>query len=88
MKLPATLVRALKDHRKVQLAERVQFGAPARVVMEILGHSAIKLSMDTYSHVMLELMADAVDRVETVLQKSVPGPAEAEMLEMPEPGNE
>lgn len=43
-------------------------GVPARVVMEILGHSSIALTMNTYSHVMPSLMreaADAMDRVFT-----------------------
>ena len=34
-------------------------GVPARVVMEILGHSTITLTMDTYSHVMPNLLDDA-----------------------------
>jgi len=41
-------------------------GVPARVVMEILGHSSIALTMNTYSHVMPSLKreaADAMDRV-------------------------
>jgi integrase len=41
-------------------------GVPARVIMEILGHSSIALTMNTYSHVMPSLKreaADAMDRV-------------------------
>jgi integrase len=41
-------------------------GVPARVVMEILGHSSIALTMNTYSHVLPELKreaAEAIDRV-------------------------
>jgi integrase len=41
-------------------------GVPARVVMEILGHSSIALTMNTYSHVIPSLKreaADAMDRV-------------------------
>jgi integrase len=41
-------------------------GVPARVIMEILGHSSISLTMNTYSHVMPSLKreaADAMDRV-------------------------
>jgi integrase len=44
----------------------LQLGVPARVVMEILGHSTIKLTMDTYSHVMPELLADAADQLDTL----------------------
>jgi integrase len=39
---------------------------PARVVMEILGHSQLAMSTDLYSHVMptaLRAAADAMDRV-------------------------
>lgn len=41
------------------LAQRV----PARVVMEILGHSQISLTLGTYSHVVPELAQDAADRM-------------------------
>jgi len=39
---------------------------PARVVMEILGHSQIALTMNTYSHVMPALTRDAADRMDAV----------------------
>jgi integrase len=38
-------------------------GVPARVVMEILGHSQIAVTMNTYTHVVPELNRDAVDRL-------------------------
>jgi site-specific recombinase XerC len=38
-------------------------GVPARVVMEILGHSQIAVTMNTYTHVVPELQRDAVDRL-------------------------
>ena len=42
-----------------------------RVVMEILGHSQISLTMDTYSHVVPSLQREAADRMDTLLaQKS------------------
>ncbi len=42
-----------------------------RVVMEVLGHSQIGLTMDTYSHVMPSLKREAADRMDTALaQKS------------------
>jgi integrase len=41
-------------------------GVPARVVMEILGHSQISLTMNTYSHVMPTLTRDAADRMDAV----------------------
>ncbi|MGC2208417.1 MAG: tyrosine-type recombinase/integrase [Candidatus Dormiibacterota bacterium] len=34
-------------------------GVPARVVMEILGHSQISMTLNTYSHVIPELMGGA-----------------------------
>ena len=40
-------------------------GVPARVVMDVLGHSQIAITMDLYSHVMptaLREAADAIDR--------------------------
>ena len=37
-------------------------GVSPRVVMEILGHSQISLTMNTYSHVALELQREAASR--------------------------
>jgi integrase len=40
-------------------------GVPARVVMEVLGHSQLGIMMNLYSHVMpsaLRAAADAIDR--------------------------
>jgi integrase len=45
-------------------------GVSARVVMEILGHSDIGLTMNTYSHVVPELQRDAADRMESLLTQS------------------
>ena len=42
-------------------------GVHPRVVMELLGHSQISLTMDTYSHVMPDAMREAVRRMEAVL---------------------
>jgi integrase len=38
-----------------------------RVVMELLGHSQISLTMDTYSHVVPDLLRDAVGKLELAL---------------------
>ena len=38
-------------------------GVPAQVVMEILGHSQIALTMNTYSHVAPEVSREAADRL-------------------------
>jgi integrase len=40
---------------------------PARVVMEILGHSQISLTMNTYSHVAPEVSREAADRMARAL---------------------
>lgn len=42
-------------------------GVPARVVMEILGHSQIALTMNTYSHVAPEVSREAAERIARVL---------------------
>src|SRR3954469_14989788 len=40
----------------------LQQGVPARVAMEILGHSQISLTLGTYSHVAPELAREAAQR--------------------------
>lgn len=40
-----------------------------RVVMELLGHSQISLTMDTYSHVVPDLLRDAVDKLGNALSR-------------------
>lgn len=42
-------------------------GVSPRVVMDVLGHSEIAMTMDTYSHVVPELRREAADRMESVL---------------------
>jgi len=42
-------------------------GASPRVVMEILGHSGIAITMNTYAHVLPTLLGGAVDRMDDVL---------------------
>ena len=44
-------------------------GVPARVVMEILGHSQIALTMNTYAHVIPELRRDAAQKMEDLLHE-------------------
>jgi integrase len=43
---------------------------PARVVMEILGHSNISLTMNTYSHVLPALEQEAADLMDDVLRRA------------------
>lgn len=40
---------------------------PARAVMELLGHSEIRLTLDTYSHVMPQLMTEAANAMDDAL---------------------
>lgn len=42
-------------------------GVPARVVMDILGHSKITTTMDLYSHVMPAAHRDAADLIDKLL---------------------
>jgi hypothetical protein len=41
----------------------LSLGVPARVAMQVLGHSQISLTLGTYSDVMPELAEDAAARV-------------------------
>jgi integrase len=43
-------------------------GVSPRVVMDVLGHSQIGLTMNTYSHVIPELRREAADRMDQLLQ--------------------
>jgi integrase len=45
-------------------------GVSARVVMEILGHSQIAVTMNTYTHVVPELQRDAVDRLANAFESA------------------
>jgi integrase len=43
-------------------------GVSPRVVMEVLGHSQISLTMNTYTHVLPELRQDAADRMSDLIR--------------------
>jgi integrase len=45
------------------LAARV----PARTIIEVLGHSEISVTMNTYTHVLAQLREDTADRIDRVL---------------------
>lgn len=49
----------LHDARHTAATVMLTMGVPARVVMQVLGHSQISLTLGTYSHVMPELAEDA-----------------------------
>jgi integrase len=53
----------LHDARHTAATVMLGLGVPARVAMQILGHSQISLTLGTYSHVMPELSEDAAARV-------------------------
>jgi site-specific recombinase XerD len=38
-------------------------GVDGRTIMELLGHSAIAVTMDIYTHVRLDVLRSAVDRM-------------------------
>ena len=68
-------LRRLKFHHlrhgaaSLLLAQR----APMRVVMELLAHSQISLTMNTYAHIAPRLMRDAADSLNAALGGHNPG---------------
>lgn len=53
----------LHDARHTAATILLQLGVPARVAMQVLGHSQITLTLGTYSHVVPELATEAAARV-------------------------
>ncbi len=53
----------LHDARHTAATLLLQQGVPARVAMQVLGHSQISLTLGTYSHVVPELAREAADRM-------------------------
>ena len=53
----------LHDARHTAATLLLAQGVPARVVMELLGHSQITLTLGTYTHVVPELARDAAARM-------------------------
>ena len=64
---PARAGRASQGLRHTAASLLVAQGVPPRVVMEILGHSQIALTMNTYSHVAPEVSREAADRMAETL---------------------
>jgi integrase len=60
----------LHDLRHTAASLLLAQNVPARVVMEILGHSQIALTMNTYSHVAPEVSREAADRMARMLWQS------------------
>ena len=42
-------------------------GVPARTIMDVLGHSEIGVTMNTYTHVLMQLRQDAADTIDDLL---------------------
>jgi integrase len=57
----------LHDARHTAASLLLQQGVPARVVMEILGHSQVGLTLGTYSHVAVEVAQEAAQRMDNAL---------------------
>ena len=57
----------LHDARHTAATLLLTQGVPARVAMQILGHSQISLTLGTYSHVVPELARDAAERIGSAL---------------------
>lgn len=57
----------LHDARHTAATLLLQQGVPARVAMQVLGHSQISLTLGTYSHVVTELAFEAAARMEEAL---------------------
>jgi integrase len=57
----------IHDLRHTAASVLLAQGVPARVVMEILGHSQISVTLNTYGHVAPEVSREAADRVDQAL---------------------
>jgi integrase len=69
--LPATV--RFHDLRHAAATLLLQAGVHPKVVSERLGHSTVTLTLDTYSHVVPGLDADAANRLARVLGGAIPG---------------
>ena len=72
----AVAAKLLRPHRECRAALRhgaasllLSQGVHPRVVMQMLGHSTIALTMNTYSHVIPQLERDAADVMENALRR-------------------
>ncbi len=41
----------------------LEAGVPIKVVSQILGHSTVQITMDTYSHVLPELQSESMNKI-------------------------
>ena len=49
----------------------LSMGVHPKVVQEILGHSNISMTMDTYSHVLPSMQIDAMDKINDLFGRNV-----------------
>ena len=70
--------RRVHDLRHTRASLLLYQGVHLRVVMEILGHSRISLTMNTYSHVIPALNQDAAEKLGDVLGKKARHPSSGE----------
>ncbi len=68
--IAATGVRRIRFHdlRHTCASLLLAQGVPARVVMDVLGHSQMAITMDLYSHVTPTLQDAAVERLGRLLE--------------------
>lgn len=57
----------LHDLRHTAASLMLAQGVHSRVAMEVLGHSQISVTMNTYSHVAPEVTREAADKIEEAL---------------------
>ena len=53
----------LHDFRHGCVSVLLELGIPPRTVMEIVGHSALEMTMNVYGHVNLNAKREAMDQV-------------------------
>ena len=68
----------LHDLRHTCATFLVAAGVPLRAIMEILGHSGISITSDTYAHVVPTLLSDAADRMNDLLDPDEDEPQEGD----------
>jgi len=82
-KLPRVRIHDLRHTAATLLLAQ---GVHPRVVMELLGHSQIAITMNTYSHVVPALRKDAADRMEEIFHPT-PEPVATSVATKSNPGS-